>query len=95
MRRELTKSEQESYIWWNEDPDEQAELFTYNEKWQRHFEKVLKIQPIETTEWGARVYRFDKKRIPLPRLPKNLTDEQRKKIGLRLVQSLSKNKAVV
>uniref|UniRef100_A0A6M3JIB9 Uncharacterized protein n=1 Tax=viral metagenome TaxID=1070528 RepID=A0A6M3JIB9_9ZZZZ len=79
--------EKETIIIWNE-AEPLAEYFTYNKVIQKHFKQVLGIKPYKDNGYGGEFYHIEKKRIPLPRKPKQLTPEQRKRIGERLRKSL-------
>jgi len=82
----LTNTEKETIIIFNE-ADKMAEVFTYNKRWQTHFEKSLGIKPKDSNSHGGKFYDIDKKRMPLPRRPRNLSPKQRKAIADRLSKS--------
>jgi len=83
MKMALTLYEQETIINWNKE-EREAAIFTYDKAWQKHLEKRLKLKPIMDNGSGGREYLIDKKRIPMPRAPRKLSDKQRKAIGERL-----------
>ena len=75
--------EKETIIIWSE-AEPMADYFTYNKTIQKHFKQVLGIKPYRDNGYGGEFYHIEKKRIPLPRKPKQLTPEQRKRMGDRL-----------
>jgi hypothetical protein len=81
--RHLTRYELETVINFNQE-EEMGYIFTYEPTWQRHIEQRLKIQPYLVNDSGGKSYRIPKHSISKPRVPKNLTAEQRKAIGERL-----------
>lgn len=100
MPTALSNEERETLISFDETPAD-AVIFTYNKRWQRHLEQRLGLKPTMNNGYGGREYHIPKKRIPLPRAPKKLTAEQRRKLGQRLRASrrqkssnTSKNNAV-
>ena len=80
---QLPRDERETIITFDEAGPE-ARIFTYNPAWQRHLEKKLGLTPTLNNGYGGREYRIDKKRIGMPRAPRKLSADQRKKLGERL-----------
>jgi len=80
---QLSNEEKETLISFDETPAE-AVIFTYNKRWQIHLEKKLGLKPVLNNGYGGKEYHIAKRRIPLPRAPKNLSPEQKKKMGERL-----------
>lgn len=76
----LSNEEKETLISFDETPSE-AVIFTYNKRWQKQLEKRLGLKPTMNNGYGGREYHIPKQRIPLPRAPKKLTAEQRKKLA--------------
>ena len=85
----LTNEERETIILFDETPDE-ATVFTYNRRWQKHFEQRLGIKPIGNNGFGGKTYKITKNRIPLPRVPRKMSPEQKKKLGQRLKKARQK-----
>ena len=79
----LTAYEQETIITFNKE-EKTARIFTYEKTWQNHLEKRLGLKPIMNNHHGGKECEIDKKRIPMPRAPRKLSDKQRKAIGERL-----------
>lgn len=79
---QLTPGEKETIITFNE-ADPEAEVFTYSPRWQKHMKDRFGLKG-EPNDAGAKTYIIPKSRIRLPQPPKNLTAEQRRKIGERL-----------
>jgi len=82
----LSNDERETIICFNE-TTELAHIFVYNKRWQKHLEGKLKLKPTYTNNDGGKEYDIDKKRIPLPRAPRKLTAEARKKLAIRLANA--------
>lgn len=82
----LTNEEKETLISFDETPED-AEIFTYNQAWQRHLEHRLGLKPVMDNGYGGRGYVISKKRIPMPRVPKKLSAEQREKMAARLAKA--------
>lgn len=80
---QLSNEERETTIIFDETPNK-AIIFTYNPKWKSHLEKKLGLKATYDNGHGGKEYEIDKKRIPMPRAPKKLTVEQRKKLSERL-----------
>ncbi len=78
----LTNAEKETIISFNE-AEKIANIFTYSHRWKQHLEKKLGLKPIMKNGWGGREYEIDKKRIPLPRAPRNLSTEAKKMLSER------------
>jgi len=79
---QLSPAEKESIITWDEEGKD-AIIFTYSRTWQKHMKEKFNLTG-EPNGFGAKTYTIPKSRIRLPQPPKNLTDEQRRKIGERL-----------
>ena len=79
----LSNEEKETLISFDETPNEATE-FTYNKRRQKHYEQKLGIKPIDDNGYGGKTYKIAKSRIPLPRVPRKLSPEQRKKVVERL-----------
>ena len=79
----LSNEEKETLISFDETPAE-AVIFTYSQRWQVHLEKKLGLKPTMDNGCGGKEYHIAKKRIPLPRVPRKLSPEQRQKMGERL-----------
>lgn len=79
----LTNEEKETIISFDETPAP-AIIFTYNKRWQRHLEERFKLSPLRDNGFGGREYEMPKSRISLPRVPRQLTAEQREKMAERL-----------
>lgn len=79
----LSNEEKETIITFDETPNE-ATIFTYSKRWQTHLEKRLGLKPVSNNGYGGKEYHIAKRRIPMPRVPKRLSAEQRKKMGERL-----------
>ena len=82
----LAAEERETIINFNE-ADKEASVFTYNKRWQQHFEKKLGLKPMRTNSFGGREYEIDKKRISMPRAPRKLSADAKKRIGQRLAEA--------
>lgn len=86
MPTALSNEEKETIISFDETPAD-AVIFTYNKRWQQQLERILHLEPVMNNGYGGREYHIPKKRIPLPRAPKRLTAEARRKLGQRLRES--------
>ena len=75
--------EKETIILFNEG-EPTAEVFTYNKAWIKHFTSRLKIEPVKDNGYGGLTFKISKKRIPLPRVPRVLSETARKAMGDRL-----------
>jgi hypothetical protein len=75
----LTNYERETIINFNE-AESTAYIFTYNKKWQTHLESKMGLKPTMKNSSGGREYELNKARIPLPRLPRKLSDATLKKL---------------
>ncbi len=84
-KHSVSSQEQETIITFNKE-DAEAHVFTYEETWQRHFEKTLGIKPETENGFGGKSYSIDKKRIKMPHLPKKMTAEQKAKSAARLTK---------
>ena len=83
---QLPRDERETIITFDEaGPD--ATVFTYNPAWQRHLEKRLGLKATMNNGYGGREYHIGKKRIGMPRAPRKLSAEQRRKLGERLAKA--------
>jgi len=85
---QLSNEDKETVIRFDETPGKGV-IFTYNKTWQSHLEKKLGLKPVWENGYGGKEYEIDKKRIPMPRAPRKLTAEQRKKLGERLNKARS------
>lgn len=74
----LSNEEKETLISFDESSAE-ATIFTYSKRWQKHLEKKLGLKPTRDNGCGGREYHIAKSRIPLPRVPRKLSPEQRRK----------------
>ena len=79
----LTRYEKETIINFNEGENE-AYIFTYNKKWQRHLETVMLLKAEEINDVGGKSYTLPKDRIRLPQPKRKLTDKQKKQLADRL-----------
>jgi hypothetical protein len=84
----LSGEEKETIIRFDE-TQSPADIFTYNKRWIRLLENKLGLKPDMINEYGGRGYTIDKHRIPLPRVPKKMTAEQRKRLSDRASKNLS------
>ena len=85
---QLSNEDKETVIRFDETPGKGV-IFTYNKTWQSHLEKKLGLKPVWENGYGGKEYEIDKKRIPMPRAPRKLSLEQRKKLGERLSKARS------
>ena len=83
MPGKLTSYEQETIINFNKE-EKIAYIFTYEKTWQKHLEKRLGLKPTLDNGFGGKGYQMDKKRIPMPRAPRKLSDYAKKKLAERL-----------
>ena len=79
----LSNEERETLISFDETPAD-AVIFTYNKRWQKHLEQRLGLKPVFNNGFGGKEYHIPKSRIPIPRVPRKLSAEQRQKTGERL-----------
>lgn len=79
---QLPLDERETIITFDEEGKD-AVIFTYNQAWQKHMANRFGLKG-ESNGFGGKTYIIPKSRIRLPQPPKNLTEEQRRKIGERL-----------
>lgn len=77
----LTKLEQETIITLNKE-EKEASVFTYDVIWQRHLEKKLGLVPVMKNSHGGREYYIDKKRIKMPRAPRQVKNSCFKKSSI-------------
>jgi len=92
MRRtSLSPAEQETVINFNRS-DSTAHVFTYEKTWQKHLEGRLRLKPVMVNSRGGKEYLIDKKRVPMPRAPRRLTDRQRKELGQRLARGRARRR---
>ena len=85
----LTKQERETIITFNQE-EETAFVFTYERSWQKQFEQNLGYKPTHQDGQGGREYEIPKKMIKMPRAPKRISEETRKRLaGMRLKRNLS------
>ncbi len=85
MTEKLTNYEKETIINLDEVED-MAKVFTFNHRWQSHFEKNLKIMPIMDNGFGGREYEIPKERISLPRVKKRISAETRARLTKQLAK---------
>jgi len=78
----VSAADQETIIIWNRAEDT-AYVFTYDPIWKRRMES-LGCKCVMDNGWGAREYAIDKKRIPLPRQKRVVSEAQKAKMGERL-----------
>ena len=83
MSRTLTSYEKETIINFNKAEDI-AFIFTYEKTWQKHLEGKLGLKPVMDNGFGGKEYQIDKKRIPMPRAPRKLSDSAKNKLVERL-----------
>jgi len=81
----LPREERETIINFDETPDD-ALVFTYNTTWQKHIEDRLSIAPRFSNGFGAKEYQIPKKQIPMPRVPRKMTGEQKQRAAERLAE---------
>ena len=79
----LTNDERETIITFDE-TNANGIVFTYSKTWQKHLEKKLGLKPIYDNGHGGKEYHVPKKRIRMPTVPRELSPEQREKLGQRL-----------
>ena len=77
------------------DGEDEADVYTFNERWQHRIENKLHIQPYENHESGAKSYRIPKKAVQLPRGKSDriMTEEQRLASKVRISKMLAGRKA--
>jgi hypothetical protein len=83
MSERLSAYEHETIILFNKAEDT-ATIFTYEKTWQKHLEGKLGLKPIMDNGFGGKEYQIDKRRIPMPRAPRKLSDSARNKLAERL-----------
>ena len=76
-------ADQETIITFNR-AEKEARIFTYEPTWKKHLEKNLGLKPIMDNGCGGREYIIDKKRIFMPRAPRKLSAETKKKYANNL-----------
>jgi hypothetical protein len=81
----LSRQEQETIINFNEAEDT-AYIYTCNKPYMRHMEKVLGLKPVKIHGSYAREYECPKAWIKKPRIPRQLSQEQKHKLIRRLPQ---------
>jgi len=79
----LSNEEKETLISFDETPAE-AIIFTYSQRWQKRLEGRLGLKPVFNNGYGGKEYHIAKSRIPLPRVPRKLSPEQKEKMAERL-----------
>ena len=89
MTRTLTSYEQETIINFNKAEDI-AYIFTYEKTWQQHLEGRLGLKPVMDNGFGGKEYRIDKKRIPMPRVPRKLSAEVKAQRAKQLADARQK-----
>ena len=67
----LTREEQETIICFNKG-EQEATVFTYEYRWQKHIEKKMGIEPFMVNKFGGKEYKMDKHRISMPRVPNKI-----------------------
>jgi hypothetical protein len=82
----LTNDEKETLISFDETPNE-ALIFTYNTRWQRHLETKLGLKPVMDNGHGGKEYHLPKSRLRLPQAHRTVSAEQRQKLGERLARA--------
>jgi hypothetical protein len=85
----LSNYEKETIINFNQ-AEAEASIFTYNKVWQRHLEQRLGLKATRDNGCGGKEYRMDKKRIPMPRVPRaprQLSPEAKAKLIKRLADA--------
>ncbi len=82
----LSLEERETVISFDE-ANPTAIIYTFNKRWIKHLEEKLGLEPRYKSAEGAREYFIPKARIPLPRAPRKMSAEQKKKAGERLKES--------
>jgi len=73
--RKLTRYERETTITFNEGEDECA-VYSCMKRWQNHLENKLGVKP-ERIEGEGRFYQIPKRWIPLPRKPRQLSEDEK------------------
>ena len=86
MTRKLTNYEQETIINFTKE-EKIAYIFIYEKKWQKHLEGRLGLRPTMDNGFGGKEYQIDKKRIPMPRVPRRLSASAKEKLAERLNQN--------
>lgn len=71
----LTRAEQETIILFNE-LDDEAHVYTHNERWQKHLEG-LGFKPSRTNPFGGKDYTIPKYMVKLPRAKIELSEAER------------------
>lgn len=79
----LSREEKETLISFDETPADGV-IFTYSRAWQNHLEKKLGLKPTFDNGYGGKEYHIAKNRISMPRAPRKLSSEQKRKLGERL-----------
>jgi hypothetical protein len=82
----LTNDEKETLISFDETPND-ALIFTYSPKWQKHLETRLGLKPVMDNGFGGKEYHLPKSRVRLPQAHRTLSAEQRQKLGERLARA--------
>lgn len=82
QRIPMSAEEQETIIRFDKTKNK-ASIFTYEYRWKKHLEKNLGLKPIINNGQGGREYEIDKKRIPLPRAPKIMSEKHRAALSKR------------
>ena len=84
----LSNEDRETVISFDES-NADAVIYTFNKRWIKRLEE-LGLKPVYKSDEGAREYRVAKSRIPLPRAPRKMSAEQKKKAGERLQKARQK-----
>jgi len=87
---QLSNEECETLISFDETPAD-AVIFTYNKRWQKHLEDKLGLKPTMNNGYGGKEYHIAKSRIPLPRVPRKLSPEQRERLANQLRRGRQKS----
>jgi|GEM_PF-2292556 len=86
----LTNEEKETIITFDETPAD-ADIFTYNKRYQKHLEQKLGIKPYSTNGAGGRDYKVPKARLRLPQAKRVYSPEQQEKMRKRLANHRQKS----
>ncbi len=70
--------------------DATAYIFTYNVRWQSHIEARLGCKPTRDNGHGGKDYEIPKKFLRLPRAPRKLSEETKKRLAQNLAKSRRK-----
>ena len=87
----LIKCEQETIINYNREEDE-ASIFTYDRKLQKHLENKLGVKPIMENSHGGKGYGVDKSWIRMPQKKRRCSETSKKQLAERFRRSNSEVK---